>query len=299
MKTVAIRGPMRKPVATYLLLTAPALILFTAFVVMPVFQSALYSLYKWNGLGSLKDFRGIRNFIILFQDPVFIKAMWHTFLVVVISLAAELPLAMGFALIVGESKFKGAVFFRTVFFLPYVISEVITGILWQFIYHPQYGLIRSIMLAFNPNAVAPVILGSPDLVLWAIMAVIVWKYFGLHMTLYIAGMQDIPLELKEAARIDGANAFQVFGNITLPLLKTIIAISVLFSILGSIQIFDVVWAMSKGDPLNASETMVTYMYKFGLQRFQIGYGGAVAVVIFLICLVFTIIYLKLVVREEK
>jgi raffinose/stachyose/melibiose transport system permease protein len=299
MQQAAIRKPFRKPIGTYLLLTLPALILFSAFIVLPVFQSALFSLYKWNGLGPLNQFRGLANFKFLFDDPVFMKALSHTFLVVFVSLVVELPLALGFALIIGDNKFKGAVFFRTVFFLPYVISEVITGILWQFIYHPQYGLVHSLFVLFSPNSVAPVILGNPNTVLWAIMGVIIWKYFGLHMTLYIAGIQDIPAELKEAARIDGANAWQIFKNVTFPLLKTIISISVLLSTLGSIQIFDVVWAMSKGDPVNASETMVTYLYKFGLQRFQLGYGSAVAVVIFFICLVFAIIYLKLIVREEK
>ncbi len=300
MQQVAIhRRAMKKPVSTFLLLTVPALVLFTAFIVIPVFQSILFSLYKWNGLGPLNKFRGLKNFSILFKDPVFTKAMIHTLIVVVVSLAVELPLALGFALIIGDNKFKGAVFFRTVFFLPYVISEVITGILWQFIYHPQYGLVRSIWLFFAPESTAPAVLANPDTVLWAIMGVIIWKYFGLHMTLYIAGIQDIPLELKEAARIDGANPVQVFSNITLPLLKGVLSVSVLFSILGSIQIFDVVWAMGKGDPVNSAETMVTYLYKFGLQRFQLGYGSAVAVIIFLICLVFSIIYLKLIVREEK
>jgi raffinose/stachyose/melibiose transport system permease protein len=299
MQQVALRRPMAKPVLTYLLLTVPALVIFTAFVVMPVFQSALFSLFKWNGLGPLKDFRGIDNFKMLFKDLVFSKAVIHTMLIVGLSLVIELPLALGFALIVGENKFKGAVFFRTVFFLPYVISEVITGILWQYIYHPQYGLVQSLFKFLAPGTSAPVILGNPDTVLWAIMGVIIWKYFGLHMTLYIAGLQDIPTELKEAARIDGANAIQVFKNITFPLLKNILSISVLFSILGSVQIFDVVWAMSKGDPVNSSETMVTYLYKFGLQRFQLGFGGSVAVVIFLICLVFSVIYLKIIVREEK
>ncbi len=300
MQQVAIhRSPMKNPVWAFLLLTIPALVIFTAFVVVPVFQSILYSLYKWNGLGPLTKFRGLNNFTILFKDPIFTKAMLHTLLVVIVSLAVELPIALGFALIIGDNKFKGAVFLRTVFFLPYVISEVITGILWQFIYHPQYGLVQSLYGFFLPGSTSPAVLANPDTVLWAIMGVIIWKYFGLHMTLYIAGIQDIPTELKEAARIDGANPVQVFSNITLPLLKGVLSVSILFSILGSVQIFDVVWAMGKGDPVNSAETMVTYLYKFGMQRFQLGYGSAVAVVIFLICLVFSIVYLKLIVREEK
>jgi raffinose/stachyose/melibiose transport system permease protein len=131
------------------------------------------------------------------------------------------------------------------------------------------------------------------------MVVIVWKYFGFHMTILIAGLQDIPLELQEAAKIDGASSGQVFRSVTLPLLRTAIQISMFFSIIGSFQVFDVIWAMGKGDPVNSAETMVTYLYKFGIQRFQIGYGSSVALAIFVICLAFSILYRKLVMREES
>jgi raffinose/stachyose/melibiose transport system permease protein len=299
MINAAARAARAKRMAIYFFLVGPALVFFTLFIIMPVAQLAVFSLYKWNGMGPLRNFKGLGNFRTLFKDPIFHKALWHTFAVVGVSLVVELPISMGFALIVANSKFKGAVFLRTVFFLPYVVSEVITGILWQFVYHPQYGLVKAVMGLLAPGAQAPALLANPDTVLWAIMGVIIWKYFGLHMTLYIAGMQDIPAELKEAARIDGANAWQVFRHITLPLLRTIIEISVFFSIVGSIQIFDVVWAMGKGDPVNSAETLVTFLYKFGLQRFNLGYGAAVAVVIFLICLAFSIIYQKAIVKESK
>jgi raffinose/stachyose/melibiose transport system permease protein len=135
-------------------------------------------------------------------------------------------------------------------------------------------------------------------VLWAILAVIVWKYFGFHMTIYIAGLQDIPQEQIEAATIDGASSWQIFRSVTLPGLRTSIQLSVFFSIIGSFQLFDIVWAMGKGDPVNAGETIVTYMYKIGLQRFNIGYGATIAVCIFLICLIFNLLYQKILVRED-
>jgi raffinose/stachyose/melibiose transport system permease protein len=131
------------------------------------------------------------------------------------------------------------------------------------------------------------------------MVVIVWKYFGFHMTILIAGLQDIPLELQEAARMDGASSRQVARHVTLPLLRPTLQISVFFSIIGSFQVFDVVWAMGQGDPVSAAETMVTYLYKFGIQRLNIGYGSSVAVTIFAICLAFSIFYQKTLMREEK
>jgi raffinose/stachyose/melibiose transport system permease protein len=141
-------------------------------------------------------------------------------------------------------------------------------------------------------------LGNTSTVLWAILAVIVWKYFGFHMTIYIAGLQDIPQEQIEAATIDGASRWQVFKSVTLPGMRTSIQLSVFFSIIGSFQLFDIVWSMGKGDPVNAAETIVTYMYKIGLQRFNIGYGATIAVCIFFICLVFNIFYKRILVRED-
>ncbi|MGA2640178.1 MAG: sugar ABC transporter permease [Spirochaetia bacterium] len=289
----------RAPFPTLLLLIGPAFILFTMLVVVPVVQAAVYSLYKWNGMGPLNAFRGFQNFINLATDPVFQKALWHNVLIVIISLGIEIPLALGLALIIGRSDFKLAVFFRTFFFMPYVLSEVITGVLWQFIYHPQYGLVKAIVHVISPSSPAPILLGNPQITLWVIMVVIVWKYFGFHMTILIAGLQDIPQELREAARIDGASGSQVNRFVTIPLLRPTILISVFFSIIGSFQVFDVVWAMGKGDPVNAAETMVTYLYKFGIQRLNIGYGSSVAVTIFALCLVFSISYQRTLMREER
>ncbi|HUJ77251.1 MAG TPA: sugar ABC transporter permease [bacterium] len=280
------------------ILLGPALILFTALVIIPVFEAAVFSAYRWNGLGPMVNFRGLSNYVQFVQDAIVHKALLHNLAIAVVSLAIELPLAMGLALVVSDSKFAGAVFFRTFFFLPYMLSEVITGVLWQFIYHPQYGLVRAGWSLFAPIDTAPALMGNTSTVLWAILLVIVWKYFGLHMTIYIAGLQDIPQEQIEAARIDGASRGRVFRSVILPGMRTAVQLSVFFSMIGSFQLFDIVWAMGKGDPVNAGETIVTYMYKIGLQRFTIGYGSAIAVCIFLICLVFSILYERILVKER-
>jgi raffinose/stachyose/melibiose transport system permease protein len=293
------RALNRTSFLTLCVLIGPAFIIFTALVIVPVVEAAAFSLYKWNGLGPMVDFRALGNYLQFVQDAIVHKALLHNLLIVVISLAVELPLALVLALIVSDRRFKGAVFFRTFFFLPYALSEVITGLLWQFIYHPQFGVVKATWALLFPAVSAPALMGSTSTVLGAILVVIIWKYFGFHMTIYIAGLQDIPQEQIEAATIDGASRWQTFWSVILPGMRTSIQLSVFFSIIGSFQVFDIVWAMGKGGPVNAAETIVTYMYRIGLQRFNIGYGGTIAVCIFLICLVFNVFYQRALVREVR
>ncbi len=289
---------IRKHALLPYVLIAPAFILFSLFVIAPVFQAAVFSLYRWNGLGPLADFRGVENFLFLAKNAIFRKALGHNLEIIAISLVIELPLALTVALVIGRAEFRLAVLFRTFFFLPYVLSEIITGVLWQFIYHPQYGLVRSVFAFLFPGTSAPTLLGNPGTVLGAIMAVIIWKYFGFHMSILIAGLQDIPKDIREAALIDGAGELQSIRYVVLPLLRPTIVVSAYFSIIGSLQVFDVVWAMGKGDPVNSAETMVTYLYKFGIQRLNIGFGSAVAVTIFAMCLFFSIAYNRLTAPRE-
>ncbi len=284
--------------ATLLIFIGPAFILFTALVIIPVFEAAIFSLYKWNGLGPMEDFIGLKNFVKFLNDAIVHKALLHNLIIVVISLVIELPLAMVLALIVSNRSFKGAIFFRTFFFLPYMLSEIITGVLWQFIYHPQYGLVKSLFETFLPGIHPPALMGEPSTVLFAILIVVIWKYFGLHMTIYIAGLQDIPQEQIEAATIDGASKWKIFWSVILPGMRNAVQLSVFFSIIGSIQLFDIVWAMGKGGPVNAAETIVTYLFRVGREKFSIGYGSTIAVCIFFICLIFSLLYERVLASRE-
>jgi len=274
------------------------LLFYTVFVIVPVIQAVHFSFYRWNGLGPLTDFVGFQNFKDILKDTVFHKALFNNFIIIVLSMLLQLPTALLFALIIGR-RFKGSVIFRSIFFLPYILSEVIAGLMWQFIYHPQFGFPNSILSNIFPSLKNVALLGDPKTVLFAIFVVLWWKYFGLHMVLYIAGLQNIPDELEEAAYIDGTNEFQLNWYIIIPLLKPTILISLFFSIIGSLQTFDIIWAMGRGDPIHSAETMVTYLYKFGFQRFNLGYGSAVAIVIFFICLTLNIFYQKLIIRQGK
>jgi raffinose/stachyose/melibiose transport system permease protein len=277
---------------TIALFLMPALALFLVFVIYPIFQSAYYSLFDWKGFGPAVDLVRLDNFINILTDKVFLLAVQHATLIVGFSLAFQLPLSMLLAVLVGRDL-PGRVFFRSIFFMPYVLSEVITAIMWLSLYNPdpERGFLNYLLVLMGIDPLAW--LGDTQVVLLAVFLALTWKYFGFHMLLYMTGLQNIPSEIEEAARIDGANAVQSFFFITLPLLGSTIRTSVYLSVLGSIQQFILVWIMTKGGPVNASEVMATYMYRFGFVRFQLGYGSAVAIYMFLICFIFSLVYLRL------
>lgn len=280
---------------TIVLFLLPALALFTAFVVYPVGQAAYYSVWKWNGLGPLSNFIGLQNYASILSDKLFATALRNNLFIMVLSLLLQLPFSLGLALMVGR-KLRGRSVYRLIFFLPYVLSEVVTGLIWSFIYHPT-GLLNTLIKFFDPSFDGTVWLGF-NTVMPAVFAVITWKYFGFHLMLYVAGLQEIPVEIEEAALIDGATGLQAVQYVTLPMLGSTIRLSVYLSVLGSLQFFDLIWVMTLGGPVGASETMATYLVKFGFQRFQLGYGSAVAVILFILCLLFSLVYQRFIMRRD-
>lgn len=291
------QGKWRKAL-TIAAFVLPALLVYMLFVLYPIVQAMFYSLWDWKGLGPLQDFIRLENYRRALSDGVFQMAVSHNLLIVVLSLALQLPFALGVALLIRGNTVPGRTLFRTIFFLPYVLSEVVVGIIWVFIYRPGTGLLNVVLGAVVPGFEPRGFLGDISTVLFALFVVITWKYFGFHMILYLAGLQSIPTDLEDAARVDGATPGRVLRDITLPLLGPTIRVSVFFSVLGSLQFFDLIWVMTQGGPVNASNTMATYMYTYGFQRFQLGYGAAVTLIIFLICLVFSLSYQRFVMRRD-
>jgi raffinose/stachyose/melibiose transport system permease protein len=281
---------------TIVIFLFPTAAVYSLFVIYPLLQAGYYGLYRWKGLGPLTDYVGLDNFQRVYHDEIFRRALEHNLVILALSITIQLPLALGLALLVRRGV-RGRAFFRTVFFLPYVLSEVITGLIWSFIYHPQSGL-NSLLSAAIPGYEPRGWLGDPNTVLIAIFAAITWQFLGFHFVLYLAGLQGIPLELEEAALIDGASRGRAIRDIVLPLLRPTIVLSIFFSVLGSLQFFDLIWVMTTGGPVNASETMATYMYKYSFQRFALGYGAAVSVVIFAICFGFSLLYQQPVMRRS-
>jgi raffinose/stachyose/melibiose transport system permease protein len=275
----------------------PAALIYIGLVLFPVAQAIYYSFFRWNGLGPLENFVGLNNYVRALSDGAFRSALSHNLQIVVMSLGIQIPLALGLALLIREITW-GRALFRTLFFLPFVLSEVVTGVIWNFIYRPEGGLITTLLSTIFPGMANAALLANPNTVLYALFVVITWKFFGYHMVLFIAGLQNIPNEIEEAAAIDGCNRLQALRYITLPLMGSTIRLSVYLSVLGSLQFFDLIWVMTGGGPVGASETMATYLYRFGFQRFQLGYGSAVAVIMFLICFSFSLLYQRFAMRRD-
>ncbi len=275
----------------------PAAIIYVGLVLLPVVQAVYFSFFRWNGLGPLEQFNGLANYVRILSDRAFLSALGHNLQIAILSLAFQLPLSLALALLIREIRWGRAVF-RTIFFLPFVLSEVVIGVIWNFIYRPQGGLINAVLQMIAPGSEPSALLADPDTVLYALFIVITWKYFGYHMILYIAGLQNIPAEIEEAAAIDGCSRLQTLRYITLPLLGSTVRLTIYLSVLGSLQLFDLIWVMTTGGPVGASDTMATYLYKYGFQRFQLGYGSAVAVILFLICFGFSLVYQRFAMRSD-
>ncbi len=288
------RSRARRRWATIGLFLAPALALYLLLVIAPVLQAMYYSGFKWSGLGKLDDFVGLQNFKRAFSDDVFIGALKHNAILIALSLGLQLPFALGVAMLL-NTRLRGRALLRVLYFSPFVLSEVVTAVVWTLMLQP-HGL--------ADHALARAGLGTkewladPSIVLYTVFVAISWKYFGFHMVLYLAGLQQIPHELEEAALIDGARPWEVFRYVTLPLLGPTIRVSAFLSIIGALQLFDLVWVMTGGGPVHASNTMAIYMIDYGFKRFEFGYASAVAVIMLAISLVFALTYQRFVLRRD-
>lgn len=281
-----------------LLLLAPALALYALFVIAPLGQAVIYSFFRWNGLTALDHPVGAANYQRLLADPSFGLALRNNLAVVAVSLLVQLPFALWIATLLSGS-FAGRGVFRVVFFVPYVISEVVAAILWKLLLAPTTGQLNGALEAAGLHGLVRSWLAEPKLVMWAVLVVVTWKFYGFYTVLFLAALQTIPTEHVEAARLDGAGRWQVFWNITLPALGPTVRIAAFLAIVGSLQLFDLVWVMTAGGPVGASSTMVTYMVSSGLKSYQFGYASAVAVTVAVLSFVVAMVYQRFVLARDN
>ena len=282
-------------VVTAIVFLLPALTLFTIFVILPMAEAASFSFYDWSGYGAVGDFVGFKNYERMFGHPVFAQAVFNNFLIIVVSIFVSLPIAFLLAVLVAD-RFPGVSIFRAVFFIPYILADVAAGLIWRFLYDGEYGLPQFLAGLFGGEA--PYLLADKSLAMYAVLVVVVWKYFGLHMIIYIAGLQSISKEVLEAARCDGASWWTTLTRIIVPLMGPTIRLTVFFSIIGSLQFFDLIMPLTGGGPQNSTQTLVSYLYNFGIVRLNIGFGSAVGVVLFMICVIFAFSYRRLLMAKE-
>lgn len=283
--------------ATLAAFISPALVLFALFVLVPVLFAAYIAFFRWNGLGGMPtDFVGLDNFRTMLGDEVFLGDLWRIGLITVLSIVVQLPMAFGLAMLLHQ-KFPGRTAFRLLFFVPYILTEAVTAVLFRLIFSPRRGFADAFLagLGFDGSVGW---LSDRSIVMFVIFGILTWKFFGFHMILYLAGRQNIPEELYEAARVDGATGKQLFWHITVPLMGPTVRITVFLSVIGTVQLFDLVYVLTKGGPFHASESLAITMYEQGFVRNQIGYASALSIAMFLISLVFALIYQRYVLSRD-
>jgi raffinose/stachyose/melibiose transport system permease protein len=293
------RGKLpRRTVVELIVLLGPPVALFVGMVLVPMARAMYTSLFKWNGFTKLAnaEFVGLDNYAKALGDSVFLGGIWHNIEFAIGSILIQFPISVGVALLL-TGKIKGRTVLRVLVFVPYVLSESITGVIWITMLQPG-SVVDSFLEAIGLGFTKQLWLADPKIVMATLFGVITWKYVGFGIILMMAGLQGIPEELKEAAVIDGAGAWQVFSRITLPLLAPTIRVWAFLSIIGSLQLFDMVWIMTFGGPAGASTTMATYVTDHGFRRYEYGFGSACAVVLFLVSLVFALVYQKFVLSRN-
>ncbi|MHC1770292.1 MAG: carbohydrate ABC transporter permease [Flexilinea sp.] len=277
----------------------PAAILFIGIIIIPIFMSLKYSTYKWDGITE-GTFIGIKNYIDLFTSKSvgFPQTLKNALLLALLSVVIQLPLSLFLAIVLARGV-KGEKFFVGLFFTPVLISTVVIGQLWMKIYNPDYGIINAALRSLGLESWTRVWLGDQNTALFAVFIPILWQYVGYHMLLMYAGIKNISQEITEAAVMDGATGFNLARYITIPLLRPVLQVCIIFSVTGSLKAFDLIYVLTNGGPAHASEVPSTLMVTQIFGRGKYGFGSAVAVFIIFLCFFFAILIKKLFKVEEN
>lgn len=266
-----MRRSMRRWSTAFLL---PAALLFLLIVIYPVIRMIGYSFTNWSGAGP-KVWVGLGNYRYMWSDPIFVRSLVHTFWLMCGALVIQIPLGFALAMLLSR-KLPGYRFFRTVYFIPVVLSTVVIAQLWTQIYQPQFGIVNVFFRAVGLGGLARPWLGNTHTALWSIVAVVGWEYVGLYMVIFLSALQRIPASLKEAASLDGAVGWQQTRYLTLPLLLDTFKLSTILVVTGSVQYFNLIWLMTEGGPANSTSVLASYMFLHAFQENQFGYASAVA-----------------------
>ncbi|MCR4740263.1 MAG: sugar ABC transporter permease [Lachnospiraceae bacterium] len=277
----------------------PALLLFVGILIAPIFLSGYYSAFDWNGMSSAKEFVGLKNYTEMFTSNSigFAKALKNSLLLALLSVFIQLPLSLALALLLGRG-IKGERFFLSVFFMPVLISTVVIGQLWLKIYNPDYGILNVTLTKLGFDNLRQLWLGDKKLALWACFVPMLWQYVGYHMLLMYAGVKGVSTDLREAAMIDGATQGQVNRYIVIPIIKPVLRVSVIFAVTGSLKAYDLIYVLTNGGPLHATEVPSTRMIEMLFQRNRYGMGSAMAVMLILLCFAFALI-ISAIFKEDR
>jgi ABC-type sugar transport system permease subunit len=280
-----------------ILFVLPALILYLIFMVYPFFQSIYFSFTSWNGVTAVKEWVGLANYYELIKDDLFWLSLQHTVFWVIVGTIAPIAIGMLLAILLWRRP-KGFTLFRTFYFMPQVLSAVVIGIVWNWIYNPIFGILNESLDAFGLEDLSRGWLGDPDVALYAVLIAAIWATIGLCFVIFLAGLQNVSKDLLEAATVDGANAWQRFWNVTVPQLASVINVVVALLLIGGFSVFDIIFVMTGGGPANATEVLATYTYKEAFTQNNVGYASTLSVVITVISLIASVTFIRLRERQE-
>jgi multiple sugar transport system permease protein len=286
-----------RPVLAGLAFLAPFLVLYALFLIGPSAYGLVMSFFNTSLVkGGLGSFAGLSNYAAAFGDPQFWSSLWHTAWFTILTTPPLVILALVFALLADRAR-KGRWFFRLAFFAPYVLPSAVVALIWNWVYTPDLGLLADVVTRIGLTP--PVWLGDPNWAMISVALTTVWWTMGFNFVLYLAGLQDIPRDLYEAASIDGATPWQQITRITVPLLGRTTTLVAVLQVIASLKVFDQIYLMTSGGPDFATRPTIQYIYDVGFTDYRVGYGSAVSMLLFVLILVVSLVWFALVRRQER
>ncbi|CAM5783954.1 carbohydrate ABC transporter permease [Brevibacillus borstelensis] len=281
----------------FLMFLLPAIGLYVVFMGIPLVQSLYYAFFQWDGVTEM-TFVGLDNFAGLLEDEVFRRSFFNNVSFILFSTFISMPIIVAVALLLSQVR-RFQTFYRTGVFLPTVLSTAVVGVLWLYIYHPDAGLLNNFLRLLKLDSLTQYWLSDPK---WAMISVLVanaWQWTGFYVVLVLAAILGVPRELTEAAEIDGANVWQKTWFITLPLIRPVLVVIFLLNVSGSMKALDIIMVMTEGGPFQTTDVLATYMVTKAFREYEYGYGSAIAVVIFLLTLLFAWIIQRANKKEQE
>lgn len=281
---------LRQEQMTALWFVLPAVLLLLVFVFYPMVQAFIISFQNYSLVSGTKTFVGLENYTGLMKDQSFLNSLGHSFFFAIIVIPVQTSIALGMAMLI-QKQSRTSGLFRTIFFIPVVISTAVAAVVFKLIYNKEFGILNNVLKSLH----LPVtnFLSNPDTAMYGVIMLGIWKAAGFFMIIFLAGLNNIPQDLYEASRVDGASKIQQFFRITLPLLNRTMAFVVIITTIDAIKLAGLVFVLTNGGPNSSTETAVFYIYKLAFQQMQMGYATAAAFILFAIVLVISLIQMRL------
>ncbi len=276
--------------AGYLFL-APSVILYAMFMIYPFFQSIYLSFTDWNGVGEIGDFVGLQNYREMIRDDLLWQSLGHNAIWVVLGTIGPLILGLALAMLLWRQP-KGFTLFRTVYFLPQVLSPVIIAIVWGWVYNPVFGLLNEGLDAIGLETISRGWLGDSSTALYAVLVAAIWAETGFVFVVFLAGLQSVSRDLLEAATLDGANAWQRLKDVTIPQLSNVITVITALLLIGGFSVFDIIFVMTGGGPNHSTEVIATYTYTEAFVQNRAGYSATLSLILTVISLVASVVFIR-------